>query len=268
MSGHSKWANIRVRKTAQDKVRGKIYTRHAKLIEIAAQKGGDPVTNSSLRVAIDNAKAENVPNASIDRAIKKGTGELKGEQMAEIVYAAYLPAVALPVRQAGLAGAGGPGSIACLIECLTDNKNRTLSNVRMIINKNGGNFAESSSVLWMFERKGVVTARTSDSGQRTSEELELQLIDQGAEDIDVTGDTMSVTTDPTNWTKVRDFLKQNGFEVVESGQKYLPKQKAEISDVATAQKLMNFVSAIEEDEDVSEVHTNAEIGEEVASSMQ
>ncbi len=126
MSGHSKWANIRVRKTAQDKVRGKIYTRHAKFIEIAARaKGGDPVTNPSLRTAIDNAKADNVPNANIDRAIKKGTGDLKGEQMAEIMYAAY-----------------GPGGVACLIECLTDNKNRTLANLKTAMNKHDGNFTE------------------------------------------------------------------------------------------------------------------------------
>lgn len=246
MSGHSKWANIRVRKTAQDKVRGKVYTRHAKLIEIAAQRGGDPITNSALRVAIDNAKAENVPNANIDRAIKKGTGELKGEQMAEIMYAAY-----------------GPGGVACLIECHTDNKNRTLTNIKIIMNKNGGNFAESGSVLWMFERKGVVSGKRSGAGGKTEEELELALIDFGAEDIDVTGDTISVTTEAGNWTKVRDFLKQNGFEVLESGLKYLPKQKQAVTDAETARKLMQFVEALEEDEDVSEVHTNAEIAADV-----
>ena len=245
MSGHSKWANIRVRKTAQDKVRGKIYTRHAKFIEIAARaKGGDPVTNPSLRTAIDNAKADNVPNANIERAIKKGTGDLKGEQMAEIMYAAY-----------------GPGGVACLIECLTDNKNRTLTNLKTAINKHGGNFAESGSVLWMFERKGVVTAKIP--AGKNVEEMELELIDFGAEDIDATGDTLAVTTDAANWTKVRDFLKQNGFEVLESGQKYLPKQKMAVTDAETAQKLFHFVEIIEEDDDVSEVHTNADISEEV-----
>lgn len=250
MSGHSKWANIRVRKTAQDKVRGKIYTRHAKLIEIAAQKGGDPITNSSLRVAIDNAKADNVPNANIDRAIKKGTGELKGEQMAEIMYAAL-----------------GPGGVACLIECLTDNKNRTLTNLKIAINKNGGHFAESASVLWMFERKGVVSGKRLAVSGKPMEDLELELIDVGAEDIDISNDTLSVTTDAGHWTAVRDFLKEKGFEIVESGMKYLPSQKQAVADKETAQKLMNFIAAIEEDEDVSEVHTNAEISEDIAQQL-
>ena len=123
MSGHSKWHNIRVKKTAADAARGKVYTKHAKLIEIAAQRGGDPATNASLRAAIDNAKADNVPNANIERAIKKGTGALKGAQMEEVMYAAM-----------------GPGSTALLIECLTDNKNRTLTNVKIAASKNGGNF--------------------------------------------------------------------------------------------------------------------------------
>lgn len=258
MSGHSKWANIRVRKTAQDKVRGKIYTRHAKLIEIVAQRGGDPVTNSALRGAIDNAKAENVPNANIDRAIKKGTGELKGAQMAEIMYAAYLP-----LRSSAGAEGGGPGGVACLIECLTDNRNRTLTNIKIIINKNGGNFAESSSVAWMFERKGVVSGKRSAASGKQMEDIELELIDLGVEDIDMTGDAISVTTDAAHWAKVRDFLKEQQFEIVESGLKYLPKQKQAITDAETAKKLMQFVEALEEDDDVSEVHTNAEIGGEI-----
>src|SRR5262249_28035821 len=123
MSGHSKWANIRVKKTAQDAKRGKIFTRHAKLIEIAAQRGGDPVMNPALRTAIDNAKADSVPNANIERAIQKGTGELKGNKMEEEVYAGH-----------------GPGNTALLIECLTDNKNRTLSNLKVALTKNGGSF--------------------------------------------------------------------------------------------------------------------------------
>ncbi len=250
MSGHSKWHNIRVKKTAADKARGKIFTRHAKLIEIVAQKGGDPSMNPSLRTAIDNAKADSVPNANIERAIKKGSGELKGDRMEEIVYAGY-----------------GPGNTALLIECLTDNKNRTLSNVRLALGKNGGSFAESSSVLWMFERKGVVSATKAGVTPQSLEELELELIDFGAEDVEADADTVSVTTDMTNWTKVRDFLKQNGFEIQSAGLKYMATQKSAINDLATAQKLMNVIEAIEEDDDVSEVHTNADISEEVMGQM-
>jgi YebC/PmpR family DNA-binding regulatory protein len=251
MSGHSKWHNIRVRKTAQDAVRGKIYTRHARLIEMAARTGADPGMNPGLRTAIENAKADHVPNANIDRAIQKGSGELKGEQMAEVVYAAY-----------------GPGGVACLIECLTDNKNRTLSHVKMVIHKHGGNWAESASVLWMFARRGMVVAQKTPTAKiQDIEEVELELIDFGAEDVEASGDIVSVTTDMTNWTKVRDFLKTNGYDIHFAGLKYLPTQKTAVADAATATKLMNFVSALEEDDDVSEVHTNADIAEEVMAGM-
>jgi YebC/PmpR family DNA-binding regulatory protein len=251
MSGHSKWHNIRVRKTAQDAARGKIYTRHARLIEMAARHGGDPASNPGLRTAVDNAKADRVPNANIERAIKKGTGELKGDAIEEVMYAAM-----------------GPGGVACLIECLTDNKNRTLSNVKMAINKHGGSWAESASVLWMFQRKGLVSARKTEASKIADlEEMELELIDFGAEDVEASGDTITVTTDLHDWTKVRDFFNDNGYEVITSGLKYVPTQKAEINDVASAQKLMDFVSAVEEDDDVSEVHTNADFSEEVMKKM-
>ena len=147
MSGHSKWHSIKHKKSAADAARGKIFTRHAKLVEIAAREGGsgDPEQNAKLRTAIADAKAENVPNANIDRAIKKGTGELKGAaQTVSVIYEAY-----------------GPQGSAFIIECLTDNKNRTLANVKTILGKNGGRFAESGSVMWMFEQKGVVVARHS-----------------------------------------------------------------------------------------------------------
>lgn len=242
MSGHSKWANIRVRKGAQDAKRGKVYTKHARLVEIAAQRGGDPTTNSSLRMAIDNAKADNVPNANIERAIKKGTGELKGDRMEEVMYAAM-----------------GPGGVACLIECMTDNKNRTIANVKTAITKHGGAFTDSSSVLWMFARKGVVVAKEPEGGgQKKLEEMELELIDFGAEDIDQDGDILTVSTEIHNWTKLRDFLKQNSWEIESAGMKYVPTQKTSI-DAATAETLMDFVSVVEEDDDVTEVHTNADV---------
>lgn len=247
MSGHSKWHNIRVKKTASDAKRGKVYTRHAKLIEIAAQRGGEPDMNPALRTAIDNAKADNVPNANIDRAIKKGTGELKGERMEEIVYAAM-----------------GPANTAYLVECLTDNKNRTLSSIKMVFGKNGGSFVESSSVTWMFERRGVVIAKKS---PLWSDDFELELIDAGAQDLDASGETIDVTTDSAHWAKVRDALKAKGFEIVSAGLKYVATQKADVKDVETAKKVMSFMEAVEEDEDVSEVHTNADIPAEIAAQM-
>ncbi|MBI1812865.1 YebC/PmpR family DNA-binding transcriptional regulator [Candidatus Peregrinibacteria bacterium] len=250
MSGHSKWANIRVRKGAQDALRGKVFTRYARLIEIAAREGGgDPGMNVRLRSLIDAAKVESVPNANIDRAIKKGTGELRGEQMNEVLYAAY-----------------GPNGVACLIECLTDNKNRTLSKLRMIVEKHGGHFAETNSVAWMFERRGVVVAKwTMDNGQlkMTLDELELELIDFGAEDFDVTDDVITVMTGVADWSKIRDFLQSNGCEILSAGLQHVAKQKVELKDETAAQKVLSFIEAIEEEDDVSEVHTNAGISEEM-----
>ncbi|MBU2213827.1 YebC/PmpR family DNA-binding transcriptional regulator [Patescibacteria group bacterium] len=248
MSGHSKWASIKHKKGAADAKRGKIFTRHAKLIEIAAREGGggEADMNPRLATAIENAKAENVPNANIDRAVKKGTGELKGEQTVAVTYEAY-----------------APGGAAVIIECLTDNKNRTLSNVKSTIEKRGGKWAESGSVMWMFEKKWIVIGK----GFPLSEDTELALIDAGAEDIDSSDNLVEVKTDATSWPKVRDALKETGYEVEEAGMKYVAKQEADIVDAESAKKLMDFTDAIEEDEDVAEVHTNANISDEVAAQL-
>lgn len=251
MSGHSKWANIRIRKGAQDARRGKIYTRHARLIEMAARTGGaDPFSNNALKHAIENAKIDSVPNANIERAVKKGTGAMQGEAMAEVLYAAM-----------------GPSGVACLIECLTDNKNRTIGNIRSKIEKNGGRWTELGSVQWMFARKGIVVAKKTDTKLQIAEDLELKLIDAGAEDIDATGETIDVTTDPAHWIPVRDLLKSAGNEILTAGLGYVPSQKIIIADKAAAEQLQKFIDLIEEDDDVSDVHTNAEIAEEVAGQL-
>lgn len=242
MSGHSKWANIRVRKGAQDAKRGKIYTRHAKLIEIAAQRGPDPVSNASLRAAIETAKADNVPNANIERAIKKGSGEMKGDRMEEMMFAAM-----------------GPGGVACLIECLSDNRNRTIANVKTIAGKHNGNFTELSSVQWMFERKGQVIATTDTSPSPSDiENLELELIDFGAEDFTYANGALRVVTAVQNWPQIRDFLVPKGWVIDSAGLAYIATNKAVITDPAIAEKLHELVDLLEEDEDVSEVHTNAD----------
>jgi len=247
MSGHSKWANIKVRKTAQDSKRGKIYTRHARLIQIAAGGGGDPVMNPALRTAIDNAKADGVPNANIERAIKKGTGESKGEQMQSVMYAAY-----------------GPANVALVIECLTDNKNRTVASVRSAVERHGGRWAESGSVLWMFEQKGIVVGKKNSVANK--DDLELKLIDAGADDIEWSEDG-TVEIAAIHWPKIRELLKAEGFEIVDAGLKFVAKQKAVVPDAATAKRLMEMIELIEEDEDVSEVHTNADIADEVAKQL-
>jgi len=253
MSGHSKWANIRVRKGAQDAKRGKAYTKYARLIEIAAREGGgDLGSNIRLRTLVDAAKSESVPNANIDRAIKKGTGELKGEAMQEVVYEGY-----------------GASGAAFIIECLTDNKNRTLSNVKLILTKNGGRLADMGSVMWMFNRRGVIAARSEKlkvnppspagyggAGSEKFDEMELALIDLGAEDFDVSDDYLHVITDATKWSAVRDFLKEQGWTIESAGLQYIAKQTAPV-DAESMQKTEALREALEEDDDVSEVSTNA-----------
>jgi len=247
MSGHSKWSSIKHKKGATDAARGKVFTKHAKLIEIAAREGGtgDLSMNASLKAAVDNAKASNVPNANIDRSIKKGTGELKGDATVGVTYEAY-----------------APGGTALIIECLTDNKNRTLPNVRSIVEKRGGKMAESGSVMFLFTQKGVVTATG-----KLNDDLELALMDANVEDIDAEDGMITVTGDISTWTTVRDILKKAGLEVEEAGMKFVPLQEVTIDDLEAAQKLMDLISAIEEDEDVSDVHTNADISDSIASQL-
>jgi YebC/PmpR family DNA-binding regulatory protein len=245
MSGHSKWANIRIRKGAQDAKRNKVYTRHARLVEIAARGGADPLSNTSLRAAIDNARADSVPSANIERAIKKGSGELKGEAMQEITYEAY-----------------GPAGTAYVIECMTNNRNRTIANVKLMLGKAGGRFAEHGSVVWMFERKGIVAAATSEKLKVENEELEkleLELIDFGAEDFSYGDGHLRIVTAVVEWPRIRDFLKQKGWIIESAGLSYVPKQKVPVPDEATAEKIATFMEKIEEDDDVVEVHTNADL---------
>jgi len=185
-----------------------------------------------------------VPNANIERAIKKGTGELKGEQMQEMVFEAY-----------------GPAGTAYIIECLSDNRNRTVANVKNVISKHGGRIAESGAVAWMFERKGLVIAELPQPhpSPEKIEELELEVIDFGAEDFEAADGIISVVTGMTDWTQVREFLKKNGCKILSGGLSFVPKQKVPVKDEETAKKVSDFIEMIEEDEDVSEVHTNAEI---------
>jgi YebC/PmpR family DNA-binding regulatory protein len=239
MSGHSKWHNIRVKKMATDARRGKTYTKYARLIEIAAREGGgDLSSNVRLRTLVDAAKSESVPNANIDRAIKKGTGALKGDAMQEVVYEAY-----------------GPGGSAFIIECLTDNKNRTLSNVKVILSKNGGRLAENGSVMWMFECKGVVSGEWKVESGKCTDEIELQLIELGADDIQRDAEHIRVISDAHRWSGIRDFLKAKNVEIVSAELQYIAKQSTPV-DQATMQKVADLSDALEEDEDVSEVHSN------------
>lgn len=240
MSGHSKWHNIKVRKMAVDAKRGKIYTKHARLIEIAVREGGlkDPATNPRLRTALENARSDSVPNTIIERAMKKGAGEGKeGARMEELLYEAF-----------------GPAGTAYLIEVLTDNRNRTLSNVKNILHNHGGRMAEHGAVSWMFEKKGVVIAHITG---KPIEEIELLAIDAGAEDLEVDGELLHATSAGTTWGKVRDALKLAGCAIEEAGLKFVPTNVVEVSDTVTSERIATLLESLEEDEDVCEVHSNA-----------
>ncbi len=234
MAGHSKWNNIKHRKAASDSKKGKVFTKHAKFITLAAKQGGDANMNPLLRAAIDAAKAENVPNDNIDRAIKKGTGELKDDTVIEeCFYDAF-----------------GPGGVAILIHVLTDNKNRSVTNVKKILNKRGGRFADAGSVAWMFKKKGLIRC------QGDAEAVTLEAIDAGAEDVLEEDGLISVYTAPEDLMKIRSAL--SGVESAELI--YDADTKVTLrADSAEFAQLQNLIDALEEDEDVAEVFLNAEI---------
>lgn len=248
MSGHSKWHSIKHKKAATDAKRGKIFTQHANLITITARKGGDPDMNPGLRLAIDNAKKANVPNSNIERAIKRGTGELKGEaEINELTYEGY-----------------GPAGIAVIVECLTDNKNRTYTNVRTIFNKKGGNLGESGSVAWMFDRKGLITINNEGLDQ---EKLELAAIDAGAEDIKTEGNLTEIFTIPNKLTDVNEKLKKIDFSSESADVQLIPKEEMKIEDETTAKKILEFMDALEDDPDVANVSSNFDIKDELMEKM-
>jgi len=246
MSGHSKWANIKHRKGAEDARRGKIFTKHAKLIAIAARNGADVDTNSALRVAIDNARAENVPRDNIERAVKKGSGEGKGAAaMEEIFYEGF-----------------GPGGAAVYVETLTDNRNRTLTNVKHVFTKNGGNFGSAGTVGYLFKKRGVINVKVSEAG-KSADEIELAAIDAGADDVITDGETMTIYTEPTAVMKARAALEAAGIKVSSASQTYVPQTSVKIEDVEVAKQLLKLIDLVEEDEDVSEVFSNFDIAEDI-----
>jgi len=189
MSGHSKWANIKHKKERMDAQKGKIFTKLTKDIIMAAKEGGDPETNGKLRDAIEKAKANNLPNDNIQRAIKKGTGELGGGNYEEVVYEGY-----------------GPAGTAIIIEVLTDNKNRTAGDIRYIFDRSGGSLGESGCVAWMFSKKGLITIEKRENIDE--DELALQAIDAGADDFSSEGEEFEILTDPSNFISVKEALEK------------------------------------------------------------
>lgn len=245
MSGHSKWASIKHKKGAADAKRGKIFTKHAKLIAIAAKNGPDPDTNPALRSAIDGAKADNVPNNNIERAIKKGSGQDKdAATYEEIFYEGF-----------------GPAGTALYIQVLTDNKNRALSEVKSTLSKKGGGMGAAGTVAWMFERKGMIIVPLGDGVD--PDEIELAAIDAGAADTERDVDNLEVHTGATELASVRDKLKENGVKIESADIVYVPKQTVKISTEDEARKVLGLIEMLDENEDVAEVYCNFDMDDEL-----
>ena len=248
MSGHSKWATIKRKKAATDAARGKTFTKIIKEITIAARiGGGDPVGNPRLRLAIQSAKSSNMPQDNINRAINKGTGELEGVHYEDITYEGY-----------------GHGGVALVMESVTDNRNRTVSELRHLMSKNGGSLAESGAVIWNFERKGVIVIPKDDF---TEEDLFNLILDAGADDLVQEPDFFQITTSLENFDTVRKTLEASnmpGLKIENASLQYVPKTMTKVEG-KDAEQILRLISAIEDHDDVQNVFTNAYIDESVMS---
>jgi len=239
MSGHSKWATIKRKKAATDSARGKVFTRIIKEITIAARDGGgDPVGNPRLRLAIQNAKASNMPQENITRGIKKGTGELEGVTYQEITYEAY-----------------APHGVAVIIQSVTDNKNRTVAELRHMISKNNGHMGEAGSVSWMFERKGVVTI---EKGTHTEDDVMEVILDLGADDLKSEEEYFEIISPIDKLETVRKGLEEKSYKVESASMQYIAKELVTL-DEAKAASVIRFLEAVEEYEDVQNLFTNADL---------
>lgn len=242
MAGHSKWANIKHRKAASDAKKGKIYTKLAREIESAARLGGgDMEVNYTLRLAVDKAKKMNMPNDNIDRAIKRGTGELQGDNLEEVFYEGY-----------------APNGVAMIFKCLTDNRNRTVGDLRATLRKGGGSLAESGAVAWQFENKGLITLPLEGNDE---EEVMLIAIDAGAEDVELSDDMLEVITARTELQKIAEELKENGLEPESAALSMIPQHKVDIS-VDDQIKVLNLIERLEEFDDVQEIFSNVDFSDE------
>lgn len=243
MSGHSKWSTIKRKKGAADAKRGRIFTKLIKEITVAAREGGgDPEANPRLRTAVDNAKAQNMPSDNIEKAIKRGTGELDGVSYVRVTYEGY-----------------GPGGVALFIECLTDNENRTVASIRHLLNKHGGNLGKDGSVSWMFDQKGQIVV---DAASHDPEGVMLAAIDAGAEDVIEEEGFVRVMTPFTAFQAVQDALREAGIEPEEAELAMIPKSTVAVEG-STAERLLKLVDALEDDDDVQKVAANFDIDERI-----
>lgn len=247
MSGHSKWSTIKRKKGAKDAERGRVFTRLIKEITVAARHGGgDENANPRLRSAIQAAKTANMPSKNIENAVKKGTGELPGVTYDEVVYEGY-----------------GPGGVALYIEALTDNKNRTVAEIRHILTKHGGSLGENGSVAWMFDKKGVVSIPAANT---TEDDLMMIVLDAGAEDIEQDDDVFLVKSEPANLEAVKTALEENGV-AYDSADLTLEPQNTIAVEGKQAEQLLKLLDLLEDQDDVQNLYSNFDIDDSVIEAL-
>ncbi|HCF71088.1 MAG TPA: YebC/PmpR family DNA-binding transcriptional regulator [Syntrophomonas sp.] len=246
MSGHSKWANIKHQKARSDEKKGKEFTKIAKELIIAArQGGGDPEGNSKLKMMIQKAKAINMPNDNIARAIKKGAGELEGDAFEELIYEGY-----------------GPNGVAVMLDIATDNRNRTASEVRHLFSKHNGNLGESGCVAWMFKRCGLITVNRENI-DTDPDEFMLKVLEFGAEDVRDDDDVIEVITAPDDFMAVKEAMEQDGISIEDADIVMLPQNMVDINDEEQARKIMKLIDVLEDHDDVQNVYMNGNIPDEI-----
>ncbi|MDD5584135.1 MAG: YebC/PmpR family DNA-binding transcriptional regulator [Candidatus Omnitrophica bacterium] len=243
MSGHSKWASIKHKKGAADAKRGALFTKLIREITVAARTGGgNPDNNASLRTAIERARAANMGSDNVEKAIKKGTGELEGVTYESCIFEGY-----------------GPGGVAMLVETLTDNKNRTSAEVRNIFSKKGANLAGAGSVAWIFNKKGYFSI---DKAQKSEDEIFSICVEAGAEDVQTLDKNYEVYCDPKDFEKIKEVLKSKGIKYEEAELTMIPTTKVKVAG-NDAKSLLSLIEALEEHEDVQKVHANFDIPDEI-----
>ena len=239
MAGHSKWANIKHKKAAQDAKRGKVFTKIIKELMVSAKIGGsDPESNPRLRQAISSAKAANMPNDTMTRAIQKGAGELEGVNYEENTYEGY-----------------GPGGVAIIMDVMTDNKNRTVAEIRHLMSKYDGNLAENGSVSWMFEKLGQITISADDYDENKVFEEALEI---GADDFITLDNAFLITSSPTSTVDVADTMTEKGYNVISSGIELVPKNTLKVNG-DDVKKIINLIDQLEEHDDIQNIYSNFEI---------
>ena len=244
MSGHSHWAGIKYKKAALDAKRGKAWSKIARMIIVAAkQGGGDPAANLTLRYAIDKAKAANMPKDTIEKAIKKGTGELEGMSFEEVLYEGY-----------------GPSGVAIMVEALTDNRNRTGPEIKRLFEKHGGSLGTSGCVNWMFTKKGLITVNAANTNEEQLMEIALS---EGADDMQVGGDVFEITCDPSAYEELKKALQEKEIPIEVAEISMVPQSTIDISDEHTAKRIISLMEAFEDHEDVQNTYANFDIPEEI-----